>query len=212
MKMPQKLNPNLPLWLLLLTIFRAVVKSQPGRACDALASYYIWEGTNLTFISSVLSTTINDILSYNPQLTNRDLINAGDRLVVPFSCGPVNQLLAHQFVYQVRPGNTYQRIAELMYSNLTTVEMLMRFNIYPPENIPADARLNVTVNCSCGDSHVSRAYGLFATYPLRPGESLSGIANKSGLSERLLQDYNPGVDFGGGTGLVFIPARGKSCG
>ncbi|CAA0825161.1 Chitin elicitor receptor kinase 1 [Striga hermonthica] len=208
MKTPQKLNRSTFLSLLLLAVFRAEATSDSGRACDALASYYLWDSATLSFISTVLSTTIDEILSYNTQITDPDLISAGSRLRVPFSCGPVDGLSAGRFIYRVRSANaTYQRIAGLIYSNLTTVEMLTRFNSYAPGSIPAGARLNVTVRCSCGDSHVSKDYGLFVTYPLRPGESLSGIASWTGLSEKLLQGYNPGVDFGSGSGLVFIPER-----
>lgn len=129
---------------------------------------------------------------------------------MPFSCGCINnEFMAHQFIYQVRPGNFYTMIAQTYYSNLTTVEMLTRFNSYAPDSIPEGAQLNVTVNCSCGNSRVSRDYGLFVTYTLRGGESLSSIASGLGLSERLLQDYNPGVDFSRGSGLVFVPGRGN---
>ncbi|GER56295.1 receptor protein kinase [Striga asiatica] len=208
MKTPQKLNPSTFLGLLLLSVFRAKATPESGQGCDALASYYLWDGATLSVISRVLSTTIDEILSYNPQITNPNLISAGSRLRVPFSCGPVDGLSAGRFVYRVRSANaTYQRIAGLVYSNLTTVEMLMRFNSYAPGSIPAGARVNVTVRCSCGDSRVSKDYGLFVTYPLRPGESLSGIASGARISERLLQGYNPGVDFGSGSGLVFIPGR-----
>ncbi|KAL6553199.1 hypothetical protein OROGR_007041 [Orobanche gracilis] len=207
MKIQEKARFNILHVFLALNMLWVEVESQSGQGCDALASYYIPQGSNLTFISTLFSTTITNILSYNPQITNQDLIRFGDRLNVPFSCGVIDELLAHQFIYQVRAGNTYQRISDLIYSNLTTVEMLTRFNSYAPENIPIGARLNVTVSCSCGNSRVSKAYGLFVTYPLRPGESLSVIANETGLSEKLLQDYNPGVDFSRGSGLVFIPGR-----
>ncbi|KAK4486834.1 hypothetical protein RD792_006576 [Penstemon davidsonii] len=196
---------------LVLIIFLGGVKSQCSQSCDALASYYIWEGSNLTFISSIFSTTSNNIVSFNPQITNPDLIIAGERLEVPFSCNCVNnEFMAHQFTYQVRSGDTYLDIAQRYYSNLTTVDMMTRFNSYEPTNIPINARLNVPVNCSCGNSRVSRDYGLFVTYPLRPGQSLSSIANEISLPERLLQDYNPGVDFGRGSGLVFIPGRDQN--
>lgn len=197
-------------FLVLKVFWGVLVESRCSEGCDALASYYVWSGTNLTFISSMFSTTINNITSHNPQITNPDIIQLGSRLNVPFSCGCINnEFLGHQFIYQVRPGNYYQRIAELYYSNLTTIEMLTRFNNYAPESIPSDALLNVPVNCSCGNSRVSKAYGLFITYPLRPGENLSAIANGFNLPERLLQDYNPGVDFSSGSGLVFIPGRGN---
>ncbi|KAG8365385.1 hypothetical protein BUALT_Bualt18G0099200 [Buddleja alternifolia] len=211
MEVQKKMRFNLFLGFLMLNIFWAGVKSQCNEGCNSLASYYVWQGSNLTFISATLSTTINNIVSYNPQITNPDVIQFGSRVNVPFSCGCVNnEFMGHQFVYVIRRGNFYQRIADLIYSNLTTVEMLTRFNSYEPESIPEGGQLNVTVNCSCGNSRVSRDYGLFVTYPLRPGESLSAIANESGLPERLLQDYNPGVDFNRGSGLVFVPGRDQN--
>ncbi|KAL0300851.1 UNVERIFIED_CONTAM: LysM domain receptor-like kinase [Sesamum radiatum] len=193
---------------LVLNLFWVGVESQCSKGCQALGSYYIWDGANLTFISTTFSTTVSNIVSYNPQITNPDLIRFGTRLNVPFSCGCINSdFMGHQFIHQIRTGNTYQRLAELYYSNLTTVEMLTKFNSYPPESLPPGAQLNVTVNCSCGNSRVSKAYGLFITYPLRPGESLSSVANEFSLPERLLQDYNPGVDFSSGSGLVFVPGK-----
>ncbi|KAH6775946.1 chitin elicitor receptor kinase 1 [Perilla frutescens var. hirtella] len=190
-----------------------LVESGCSEGCDALASYYIWEGTNLTFISSIFSTTVNKIMSYNPQISDPDLIKSGNRLNVPISCGCINdEFMAHRFKYGVREGDYYKRIAEEYYSNLTTVEMLMRFNEYSAEKIPVGVELNVDVNCSCGRSSVSRDYGLFVTYPLRFGETLSSLGNELGLDQRLLQDYNPDVDFSSGTGLVFVPGKGISGG
>lgn len=179
--------------------------------CEALASYYAWNGATLTLIARVLSTTINNILDYNPQITNPDLIQMGSRVNVPFSCGCLGgEFMAHQFVYQSRPGNTYQRISSLVYSNLTTVEMLERFNHNNNNNNNNNSQfVNVTVNCSCGNSKVSEDYGLFISYPLRVGESLSSVANEFDLPEKLLEDYNPGVDFGSGSGLIFVPGKGN---
>lgn len=119
-----------------------------------------------------------------------------------------NEFMAHQFSYRVTPGDHYEGLSKVYYSNLTTVEMMMRFNAYQPETIPIGAELNVLVNCSCGRSDVSKDYGLFVTYPLRSGESLSSLANELGLPQRFLQDYNSGVDFGSGSGLVFVPGKG----
>ena len=69
--------------------------------------------------------------------------------------------------------------------------------------------MNVTVNCSCGDPNVSKDYGLFETYPIRPGENLSSIAAEFGIGESLIQSYNPGVNFSSGKGIVFIPTKGE---
>ncbi|KAL3519427.1 hypothetical protein ACH5RR_017576 [Cinchona calisaya] len=180
-------------------------------SCGALASYYAWNGTNLTFISTVLSTSITHILSYNPQITNQDIIQFGSRVNVPFTCGCLEEgFMGHQFIYQIRPGNSYQKIADLIYANLTTVAMLQSFNSYPVENVPDTGLLNVTVNCSCGNSKVSKDYGLFVTYPLRVGENISSLANEFDLPERLMEDYNPSVNFSSGSGLVFVPGKDQN--
>ncbi|PIN11222.1 Serine/threonine protein kinase [Handroanthus impetiginosus] len=213
MKLQEKMMFKTFLVFFILNIFWAAAKSQCTQSCDALASYYIPPGRTLTFISLRFQTTINNITSYNPQITNPDLIQSDTRINVPFSCNCINNdFMGHQFAYRARSGNTYKTIAELSYSNLTTVEMMTRFNMFTPENIPDASDLNVVVNCSCGNPRVSKDYGLFITYPLRPGENLSVLANAFGLPEGLLQDYNPGVDFSRGSGLVFIPGRGISGG
>ncbi|CAI9086829.1 OLC1v1020749C1 [Oldenlandia corymbosa var. corymbosa] len=186
--------------------------SEELSSCDALASYYAWNGSNLSVISRVLSTNISSILSYNPQITNPNLIQFGSRVNVPFSCSCLKDkgFMGHQFTYQARNGTSYQRIAQLIYSNLTTVEMLRRFNSFTSGNIPVSAQVNVVVNCSCGDSKVSKDYGLFVTYPLRSGEDVTSLASKFGLPERLLEDYNPRVNFSSGSDLVFVPGKDQN--
>ncbi|XP_060193022.1 chitin elicitor receptor kinase 1-like [Lycium barbarum] len=185
-----------------------VAKSQCSDDCDALASFYVWNGTNLTFISNSLSTTIKNILSYNPQITNPDIIRYQSRVNVPFSCGCVDgKFMGHQFGVKIRAGTTYPRIAQLYYSNLTTVKNLQELNSYDPNNVPANSIVNVIVNCSCGNSRVSKDYGLFITYPLRPNENLVTVANEFNLPQKLLEDYNPEADFSRGSGLVFIPGK-----
>jgi chitin elicitor receptor kinase 1 len=69
-------------------------------------------------------------------------------------------------------------------------------------------KVNVTVNCSCGNRKVSKDYGLFITYPLSPKHTLESIAKDTKLDAELLQRYNPGVNFSQGSGLVFIPGNG----
>lgn len=81
-------------------------------------------------------------------------------------------------------------------------------NSYPPNNIPNGATLNVTVNCSCGDSDVSREYGLFLTYALRPGQTVNSVASELNFTHPgLLQKYNPEVNFSSGSGIVFLPTN-----
>ncbi|KAF9608010.1 hypothetical protein IFM89_004891 [Coptis chinensis] len=199
---------------LLLTLISVIkVESSCPRGCDiSLASYYLWQGTNLTFISEIFQTQIPNILSYNPNIPNQDSLQAFTRINVPFTCNCINNdFLGHVFSYTVRSGNTYDRVATLYYSNLTTVGWLERFNSYPPDRIPdVNAVLNVTVNCSCGDKSVSKQYGLFVTYPLRTGESLESVAGNATVDAQLLQRYNKDADFSNGSGIVFVPGRDQS--
>ncbi|KAL4352977.1 hypothetical protein GQ457_06G027160 [Hibiscus cannabinus] len=169
--------------------------------------------------SLVPASTINfdSILAYNPQVPSKDSVDAETRLNVPFSCQCINgTFLGHVFDYNVIPRDTYQKIAQDYYSNLTTVDWLQRFNSFPATNIPdTGTTIRVVVNCSCGDATISKDYGLFVTYPLRPGENLSSVLTQANLSSDLsdlVQRYNPGVNFSSGAGLVYIPGRGISGG
>lgn len=201
-------KPNRPLLLfcvLLFPFFQVQAKCRIG--CNlALASYYVWPGSNLTYISTIFGKTISEILRFNPDLHDPDTLISDTRINLPFSCECLNgDFLGHTFTYKTQIGDTYTKVAKVAFANLTTVDWLERVNIYGPTQIPDFGLINVTVNCSCGDVHVSRDYGLFATYPLRPGENLSSVAAEFGVSAQLLRRYNPGSDFGA---LVFVPVKG----
>ncbi|KAA8515543.1 hypothetical protein F0562_018846 [Nyssa sinensis] len=157
-----------------------------------MASYYVWLGSNLTYISNIFRRQIPDILRYNPAVPNQDSIRAGSRIN-----------------YITQPDDTYGKVARVVFANLTTVDWVIRVNVYDPTQIPSFVPINVTANCSCSDGHLSKDYRLFVTYPLRPSENLSSVAAESGVPAELLQRFNPGSDFGAGTGPVFVPARGK---
>nr|WIL59818.1 nodulation protein [Melilotus officinalis] len=179
--------------------------------CDlALASYYIQPGTNLTYISNLFNQQPSEILKYNPNLKNSDVIISQTKINIPFTCECLSGLfLGHTFSYKLH-GDNYKAIANGAYSNLTTVDFLGRVNSYPAFDIPDGAVINVTVNCSCGDSHVSKDYGLFLTYPLRMGDDLRGVAAEFGLPVEVVQMYNPTSDFSDGYGLVFLPAKDEN--
>ncbi|KAB1201544.1 Chitin elicitor receptor kinase 1 [Morella rubra] len=206
---------KLPLTLLafhylLLLLPKAQAKSRAG--CPlAIASYYVWQGSDLHHISNIFSQQIPEILKYNPNITNMNYIRFGSRINVPFSCDCLNgDFLGHTFSYVTQFGDTYDSIAQTTFSNLTTEVWVQRVNAYAPTRIPDYVPINVTVNCSCGDRHVSKDYGLFATYPLRPGEDLSSVAAEAGVPAQLLEKYNPGSNFSAGSGLVFVPVRDEN--
>ncbi|XP_073036484.1 chitin elicitor receptor kinase 1-like [Primulina eburnea] len=206
---------SLLLWkfllLLLIGLFSAA-DCRCSRGCVlALASYYMWPGSNLSYLNQVTGVPIPTILSYNPQIHNQDSVLAGTRTNIPFRCDCIGgEFLGHVFTYDVVSGNNYKTIAEQYYSNLTTVQLLTGFNSYPDFNIPDTGQLNVTVNCSCGDKDVSKDYGLFVTYPLRPGESLESVAQASNLISTLVRSYNPTANFSDGTNVVYIPGKDQN--
>ncbi|KAJ1432190.1 Serine-threonine/tyrosine-protein kinase, catalytic domain [Sesbania bispinosa] len=163
-------------------------------------------------MKSEVLTKPEDIVSYNTNITNnKDTVQSFTRVNVPFPCDCINgEFLGHTFQYSIGSGDTYLSVANGNYSNLTTAEWLQSFNHYKPNDIPDTGTLNVTINCSCGSSDVSKEYGLFITYPLRPEDSLQSIANQTNLEPELLQKYNPGVNFSQGSGLVYIPGKDQN--
>ncbi|KAB1201538.1 Chitin elicitor receptor kinase 1 [Morella rubra] len=206
---------KLPLTLLAfhyLLLFLPKARAKCRTGCPlAIASYYVWQGSSLTHISNIFSQQIPEILKYNPNITNINFIRFGTRINVPFSCDCLNgDFLGHTFSYVTQFGDTYDSIAQTTFSNLTTEVWVQRVNAYAPTRIPDYVSINVTVNCSCGDRHVSKDYGLFATYPLRHGEDLSSVAAEAGVPAQLLEKYNPGSNFSAGVGLVFVPAKDQN--
>nr|ASM47288.1 lysm-containing receptor kinase 3.3 [Trema orientale] len=201
------------LWFLVLIPLCFRVKSKCDKGCDlAFASFYVYEGSNLTLISDLFNENSPDeIVSYNTdKIPNKDSVQSTIRINIPFPCDVCvnDQYLGHVFEYNVVSSDTYQKVVS-KYSNLTTVQSLTESNPqYDPNNIPdVNGKLNVTVNCSCGNSQISKAYGLFISYPLRWDDTLDKIATAQNISADLISKYNPGVNFSQGSGLVFIPGK-----
>ncbi|BAT80971.1 hypothetical protein LR48_Vigan07g045300 [Vigna angularis] len=192
-------------------------ESECKRDCDlALASYNL-TGGDLTYVSKLMKSEVvskpEDILPYNSEtIKNKDQVQAFTRVNVPFPCDCIGGFLGHIFKYDVVSGDTYMSIATQNYSDLTTVQLLQSFNSYSPTDLPDTGTLDVFVNCSCGNSDISKDYGLFITYPLRPEDSLQSIANETGIESDLLLKYNPGVNFSQGSGLVYIPGKDQNGG
>lgn len=200
---------------LLVASFPCRSKSACTRGCDlALGSYFVSPNLTLSFISSLFSISpYSDILPYNPIIANKDSIRSGSRVNVPFPCNCINgDFLGSTFTYVAVGDDTYDSIATDGYANLTTIDLLVKFNRYPRTSIPKGGRVAVTVICSCGDQSVSMDYGLFVTHPLRAEDSLKSLLNLYSFSgkEDLLQRYNPRTNFSAGTGIVFIPTKGSA--
>lgn len=192
------------------------VNSQCNRGCDlALASFYVWRGSNLTLISEMFSTSIPDIVSYNNRdnIPNQDSVIAGTRINIPFRCDCLNdgEVLGHAFPYRIKTGDTYDLVAK-NYSDLTTAQWMMKFNSYPENDIPNTGNLSVVVNCSCGNGDVSKDFGLFVTYPVRAEDNLTSVASAANVSEDIIRRYNPAAEsiLDIGQGIIYIPGRDRN--
>uniref|UniRef100_A0A0E0QTM8 non-specific serine/threonine protein kinase n=1 Tax=Oryza rufipogon TaxID=4529 RepID=A0A0E0QTM8_ORYRU len=210
---------SLPALLIGACAFAAAAVAASGDGCRAgcslaIAAYYFSEGSNLTFIATIFAIGgggYQALLPYNPAITNPDYVVTGDRVLVPFPCSclglpaaPASTFLAGAIPYPLPlprggGGDTYDAVAA-NFANLTTAA------------IPGgDGRVNVTINCSCGDERVSPRYGLFLTYPLWDGETLESVAAQYGFSSpaemELIRRYNPGMGGVSGKGIVFIPVK-----
>ncbi|OIW02768.1 hypothetical protein TanjilG_29544 [Lupinus angustifolius] len=206
-------------FFLLLECVCFIVESKCIKGCDlALASYYVsvWPSISLgnitNFMHSNVLTNSDVIISYNKgKIFNGDVLLSLTRTNVPFPCDCIGgEFLGHVFQYSSVAGDTYDTIAMKSYSNLTTVEFLKRFNSYDPNHIPVNSKVNVTINCSCGNSLISKDYGLFTTYPLRPGNNLQELSKETNIDAKLLQSYNPGANFSQESRIVFIPGRDQN--
>ncbi|KAM0031363.1 putative non-specific serine/threonine protein kinase [Helianthus debilis subsp. tardiflorus] len=144
-----------------------------------------------------INTNVSDIQKYNPTtLVNQDSLQAFVTINLPFRCDCIDgEVLGHVFNYNLGTGDTYETIAQERYANLTTEDWIQRFNSYDYDRLPDTGNVNVTVNSSCGDSKISKDYGLFLTYTLRSGETLESISSATNLSSDLIRSYNPGVNF-----------------
>lgn len=200
-------------------ILKTEAKCKPKNGCHlALASFYmnneINNNVNLTRISELFNQNISEILKYNPNInlsnTNTNITN-NLRVHVPFTCQCIHEhFLGHMFTYTMQHGDTYARIAHETYAGLTDEESMAKVNVgLDPNRISDGTIVNVVVNCSCGDAHVSKDYGLFLTYPVVAGEGLAEVAAVNDVPVDLVQKYNPGSDFSAGL-VLFVPARGLS--
>ena len=94
--------------------------------------YIIKPGDTLSAISARFGVTLAAILAANPQVTNPNIINAGQRITIP-TPGPAPE------VYLAQPGDSLDNIARRLN---TTVDALLRLNpglnpelIYPGQQI-----------------------------------------------------------------------------
>jgi len=150
------MNPKVSFGFLLLLLPCYSIESKYSKGCDlALTSYYVWQGANFSFIVEVMqsnilkSTDFDTILLYNSQVSSKDNLQSFIRINIHFLNDCINdEFLGHFFTYNIRTRDTYGKVVNTYYANLTTILSLMHLNTYPKVNILDNGVLNVTVNYS----------------------------------------------------------------
>lgn len=74
----------------------------PQDGCSmALADYIVLQGETLDSVGTYFQTTSDQIVAANSNLTNKNYVQAGQQIYVPFKCDCTNNQLQTKFVYQV---------------------------------------------------------------------------------------------------------------
>ena len=133
-------------------------------------------GDTLTSIALRYGTSIETIIAAND--LSSDSIYVDQKLTVPHA-----KLVS--FEYVVEPGDNLTRLAEKFGS---TVEAIKEVNQLNSDNIRAGTRLTITHLGAGGD------FGNYTlqeiTHVVRPGETLSGIASRYGISTATIRNVN----------------------
>lgn len=132
--------------------------------------YTVKSGDTLSEIALTYGTTVSNILSLNPSITNPNLIYPGQNIIIKSVVSSPNN--TSSITYTVKSGDTLSKIA-LEYN--TTVSNLVRLNkitnpnlIYPGQIIKINSQNDVeNGKNSCGK----------ITYTIKRGDTLSKIAN-----------------------------------
>lgn len=179
----------------------------PPTGCTAALYYIVQQGDTLTDISNNFQTNTHLIQTYNPNIQNVNNIPAGNSIYIPFTCSCTNDQLLNQFSYSVQNNDNLTSIASVIYEGFTQLNWIAAASgVSNPSYIQVGQILHIPVNCTCGNPLVSTKYGFFATYVVKNVDTGSSIASKFNITESLLQQYNPGVNFLSSS-ILFVPAK-----
>ena len=148
----------------------------PDPSPDAPRRYTVRRGDTLGGIAARHGTSVDALLQANPNVRNRNLIFPGQQLAMPDAAGASR--------YTVRAGDTLGGIAA---SRGTTVDALLQAN-------PGIRNRNLIY---AGQSLALPGGGAppaeMASYTVRRGDTLGGIAARSGTTVGELMQANPGI-------------------
>ena len=144
--------------------------------------YTIKSGDTLSEIALEYGTTVSNILSLNPLITNPNLIYPGQNITINTSNS--NESVTNT-TYTVKRGDTLSEIA-LKYN--TTVSNLVNLNNISNPNLIYPGQV-ITINSSTNIENGKNSCGKI-TYTIKRGDTLSSIARKYNTSVNKLVMLN----------------------
>jgi LysM repeat protein len=168
-------------------IFPGQTLQLPGSILGTDGGYFIYvvaRGDSLKGLATRFDTTIEALLSANPEIKNANVIYEGQWIKVyvstppPSNPSPTTPPPASGQIYYVQRGDTLRNIAGRMS---TTVDALLKAN--PQITNPNLIYLGQAITIPSGAS----------SYIVQKGDTLRIIANKFGTSVDVLLSLNPNV-------------------
>ncbi|MEY3544094.1 MAG: hypothetical protein RLZZ247_251 [Cyanobacteriota bacterium] len=164
----------------------ALLLPLPGLAGEVVVK----PGETLSEIAERYGTSVQRLMQLNNLRSPQDLW-AGSRIQVPGATGSSASRGGGSGNYTVKPGETLSEIAE-RYG--TSVQRLMQLNgLRSPQDLWAGSRIQVPGAAPArpsGGGSGTRTTTVNANYTVKPGETLSEIAERYGTSVQRLMELN----------------------
>jgi LysM repeat protein len=154
---------------------------------NGYSTYIVMRGDTLKALANRFGTSMNVLISLNPDITNANVIYEGQRMIVPSNSSvPSTPPPASGQTYIVRRGDTLRIIAGRFN---TTVDAILKVN--PQIGNPNLIYVGEAINLPAG----------LSTYVVQRGDTLRIIAARFGTSVEALLSLNPQI---GNPNLIYV--------
>jgi peptidoglycan DL-endopeptidase LytE len=180
-------------FVILFTLLVLFANAAPAQASTCGDTVTVQRGDTLSKIAVRCGVTVNGILRANPGITNPNLINPGQVIILPGATQPND---TNTDYYYVQNGDTLKRIARKFN---TSVDELLRLNpqISNPNRIYAGQRLVVPHRSpgsgGGGGTGGTNVPGSTQVYTVQRGDTLKSIARQFETTTAVLLQLNPNI-------------------
>ena len=154
---------------------------------NGYSTYIVMRGDTLKALANRFGTSINVLVSLNPDITNANVIYEGQRLIVPSGSGvPSTPPPVYGQTYTVQRGDTLRKIADRLNTNVNAI-----LQVNPQIGNPNLIYVGQAINLPAG----------LSTYVVQRGDTLKIIAARFGTSLQALLNLNPQI---ANTNLIYV--------